>query len=105
MRWLRDVCAYGIVHSVVMVQCWRLRARCSSHILGLLLLVIAAAFRCRHGDIGSALVGRMIQECSNVVHKERVEQLCNFLFVRKIKRAIERYPNPGQPCSRSESAR
>jgi len=40
----------------------------------------------------------MAKEGTNVVHEERIQKLCDFLLVRKIKGALER--NPARYVSR-----
>ena len=50
---------------------------------------------CSHGSIANALaslVGRMVEQSSNVVNEKRVEELCDLLLVREVQRAVKRNP-------------
>lgn len=61
--------------------------------LVLLLLLLFLPFRHSHDLIRAGLVGRMIKQCVNVVHKQGVEQLSDLLLVRKIQRSVKRDPS------------
>lgn len=84
-------------HGVMVSQCRGLRALWCTHVL---LRRVRSAGRCGHRSIADALAGlvrRVVEKCTNVVHKQGVKKLCNLLLVREIQRAIKRYPASGQP--------
>jgi hypothetical protein len=54
-----------------------------------LILLLLPSLRSCHDCMRASLVGWMIQKCSNVVHKQRIQKLCNLFLVRKIQSALE----------------
>lgn len=84
-------------HGVMVSQGRGLRALRCTHVL---LRRVRPAGRCGHRSIADALAGlvrRVVEKCTNVVHKQGVKKLCNLLLVGEIQRAIKRYPASGQP--------
>ena len=76
---------------MVMSESWRLRAGRRAHVVRLLLWPTCSHRSSTHASLAS-LVGRVVEQSSNVVDEERVKQLRNSLFVREIQRAVEGYP-------------
>lgn len=70
---------------------WWLRAGGRAHVVRLLLWPTSSHGSSTHASLAS-LVGRVVEQSSNVVDEERVKQLSNSLFVREIQRAVEGYP-------------
>lgn len=56
------------------------------------LLLFAALGRC-HDLACPSLVRGMVEKCTNVVNKERIEELCDLLLVCKVKGAVEWDPD------------
>ncbi len=86
--------ADGIVHGVVVVQRRRLRPLRATHVL-LLLVLLPATFRRigrSHDGIRSGLVCWVVEQCADIVHKQRVKQLRDLFFIRKIQCTFERDP-------------
>lgn len=46
-----------------------------------------------HNHIGAVLVGRVVQQASDIVNKQWVEQISDLFLVRKFQRTLKR--NPG----------
>lgn len=77
-----------------MMKRWRLRPRWPEDPLRLLVAIDQLApLSGRHDCIGSVGVGWMIEQRPNVVDKQRIQHLRDFLLIRKVQRTIER--NPG----------
>lgn len=92
--WLGHVRADGVVHGMVVVQRRRLGSLRTAHAL-LLLILLPATFRrvgCSHDRIRSGLVGWVVEQCADVMHEQRVKQLCDLFLVRKIQCTFERDP-------------
>ena len=86
--------ADGVVHRVMMVQRGWLGSVRAAHTL-LLLVLLSATFRriCRsHHGIGSSLIGRVVEQCADVMHKQRVKELRDLFFVREVQCTFERDP-------------
>lgn len=45
-----------------------------------------------HDRIGSGLIRRVVEETTNVMNEERIQLLCDLLFVGKVKSPLERDP-------------
>lgn len=91
MRRLWNAGTDRVRHRVVMCKSRWLRALRSTHVV-LLLPWISA--RC-HGGIANALarlVGRVVEQGTNVVNKQRVQELGDFLLIGEVQRAVERNP-------------
>lgn len=70
MRWLRNTCTNRVRHGMVMSESRRLCALRRSHVIWPLLWTT-----CSHGCVANALtrlVGRMVEQRSNVMNKKRV---------------------------------
>lgn len=69
-------------------QCWWL----SVPHLGLFLL---AALSCLHDLCGPVLIRGVVKKCADIVHKQRIEQLGDFLLVGEIQSPLKRDPMIG----------
>jgi hypothetical protein len=76
---------------MVMSKSWWLRAGGRAHVVRLLLWPTCSHRSSTHASLAS-LVGRVVEQSSDVVDEERVKQLGDSLFVREIQRAVEGYP-------------
>lgn len=69
----------------------RLRASRRSHVVRLLLRTAGG-----HRSVADALltssIGGVVEQCTDVVYKEWVQQLSDVLLVREIQRAVKGYP-------------
>ena len=52
----------------------------------------APASRFLHHSVGPGLVGRVVQQTTDVVNKERIQKICDFLLVGKLQCALKRNP-------------
>lgn len=94
MWWLGHMRADWVVHGMVVVQRRRLRSLRTAHAL-LLLILLPATFRrvgCSHDRIRSGLVCWVVEQCADVMHEQRVKQLCDLFLIRKIQCTFERDP-------------
>lgn len=66
----------------------------STHMLALCdsLTVLSPALSCSHHRIGSVGVRGVIKQGTNVMNKQRIQKLSNFLLVREVQCTIEWYP-------------
>ena len=52
----------------------------------------AAVLRFLHDHVGAGLVGRVVQQTTDVVHEQRVQKIGDLFLVGKIQRTLERNP-------------
>lgn len=84
----RERLGSGKAHRVVVMVVLLLQGREAGSRLGLTITHLTAfqfpAFRSSHDLTGAILVGGVVKERSNVVHKQRIERLRDLLLVGKI---------------------
>lgn len=101
-----------VLHAVVMMQWGRVRwwnmlsGIPSGHMLTLCdsLTILSPAFSCSHHRIGSVSVCWVIEQCANVVYKQRIQKLSDFFLVCEVQCAVKRYPT-GPRVSLNEEER
>ena len=82
-----------VAHCMVVRERRRLRAGRRTHVVRLLLLLWPASSHggATHATLAS-LVGRVVEQSTNVVDEKGVKKLSNSLLVREIQRTVKGYP-------------